>query len=150
MSTLPDPNEEVRQLFQKHVPEVAAGTVELVVVTREGGRVMVAVCSRDSNIHPVAACAGVRGIHLKSISRELSGEKVTVVLWSESAESFIRSALPLGPGAVRTPQVTLDPDAHRARVEVGRETLNYLAGDDARLRLVSKFVGWDIQLVCNG
>lgn len=149
MNTSPDPNEEVRQLFRKHVPEVVAGTVELVTVVREAGRVMVAVSSRDSGVHPVAACA--RPGCLKSISRELGGEKVAIVLWSESAEDFIRNALPSSPdlGPIRTPKVTLDAAAHQARVEVGRQTLNYLAGDDARLRLVSKFIGWDIQLVCN-
>lgn len=149
MNASPDPNEEVRELLRKHVPEVAAGAIGLVIVAREAGRVMVAVSSRDSGVHPVAACA--RPGRLNSISRELGGEKVAIVLWSESAEDFIRSALPGSPGLgpIRTPKVTLNAAAHKARVEVDRKTMNYLAGDDACLRLVSKFVGWDIQLVCN-
>lgn len=152
MSIPSHPNEEIRQLFHKHVPEVAAGVVELVFIARESGKhVMVAVRSHDKAIHPVTACVGVRGVPHRSISRELGGEKVSIVLWSESPSSLILHALaPYGPAAVRSPEVTLDDAAHQARVEVDAETLAYFSREDGtRLRLVSKLVGWDIQLVCH-
>ena len=151
MSSSSHSNDEIAQLFRKHVPEVATGVVELVAVARESGRLMVAVRSHDSAIHPVTACVGVRGVHPKSISRELGGEKVSIVRWSESPESFILHALaPYGPAAVPTPKVTLDAAAHKARVEVSPETLTYFGGEDGtRLRLASRLVGWDIQLVCH-
>lgn len=151
MSDSSHPNDEVQQLFRKHVPEVAAGIVELVAVARESGRLMVAVRSRDSSVHPVTACVGVRGVRPKSISRELGGEKVSIVLWSESPENFVLHSLsPYGPAAVRMPKVALDTATHQAKVEVDRETLAYFTGEHAvHLRLASQLVGWDIQLVCH-
>lgn len=56
MSGSSHPDEEVRELFRKHVPEIANGIVELVSIARESGRLAVAVRSRDSNVHPVTAC----------------------------------------------------------------------------------------------
>lgn len=154
MSISAQPDANVRHIFQKHVPEVAAGVVELVSIARDSGKlVMVAVRSVDTRIHPVS----VISYHFKNISREL-GEKMSVVLWSESSESFILHALaplgpvrsaPFGPGRVRAPKVKFDAAAHQARVEVDRETFAYFsAQDDTRLRLASRLVGWDIQLVC--
>jgi N utilization substance protein A len=149
MSIPSEPIGEVRQLFQKYVPEVASGVVELVSIARESGkRVAVAVRSLDAEIHPVSV---LRPDHLKSISRELGGEKIGIVLWTESPESFILHALaPYGPAAVRTPKVTLDARARQARVEVDRETLAYFSAEDGtRVRLASRLVGWEIQLVCH-
>ena len=153
MNSSAQPDAQVRHIFQKHVPEVAAGVVEIVGIARESGkRVMVAVRSVDSRIHPVS----VISYHVKNMSREL-GEKISVVLWTESPENFILHALPygparsapLGPGRVRAPKVTLDAAAHRARVEVDRETFaHFAAQDDTHLRLVSNLVGWDVQVVC--
>lgn len=145
MNISAQPDADVRHLFQKYVPEVAAGVVELVSIARESGKlVMVAVRSVDSRIHPVS----VISYHVKNIARDLS-EKISVVLWTESPESFILHALPYGPARVQAPKVTLDAAAHRARVDVDRETLAYFsAQDDTRLRLVSRLVGWDVQVVC--
>jgi transcription termination/antitermination protein NusA len=151
MITSENPNDEIRRLFQKHVPEVASGTVELVSVAREvGDRVMVAVRSHDPSIHPVSACVGERGTRPKNIMRELGGEKVSIVLWSESPEDFIVSALcPLGPKDERvpTPKVRLDAETHVANVEVSPNTLAHFSeGGVSRVRLASRLVGWDIHL----
>ena len=82
MSIPSQPNEEIERLFQKHVPEVAAGVVELVSIAREAGKeIVVTVRSRDATVHPVS----VISYHLKAIRREVS-ERVTVWLWSESPQ----------------------------------------------------------------
>ena len=82
MSIPSQPNEEIERLFQKHVPEVAAGVVELVSITREAGKeVVVTVRSRDATVHPVS----VTSYHLKAICSDV-GERVTVWLWSESPD----------------------------------------------------------------
>ena len=140
--------EEVRQLFHKHVPNVAAGIIELVAIVCDPGRVTVAVRFHDREVDTVAACSGVRGLYARSISREL-GSKITIVLWSESPESFILHALgSLGPSAVNTPRVTLEPATHQARVHVDQETLSCFDGDQGlRVSIASRLVGWDIRLV---
>lgn len=72
------------------------------------------------------------------------------MLWSESPENFILAALaPYGPAAVSMPKVALDAVAHLARVEVDLGTMTHFAGEGgSRVRLASKLVGWEIQLVC--
>jgi N utilization substance protein A len=113
-----------------------------------GDRVLVAVHSHDLSVDPVSVCTGKAAIHSKIMVREL-GEAVSIILWSESPESFVLHAIgSLGPSAVRTPKVRLDAAAHCARVVVGRETLEYFSAQgDSRLRLASQLVGWEIQIV---
>jgi len=152
MKASQNPADEIRHLFQKHVPEVASGVVELVSIAREvGDRVIVAVRSHDSSIHPVSACVGKHGTHPKNIMRELGGEKVIIVLWSESPERFLLNVVAIfnpAAGRRRTPKVTLDAATHIAQVEVTPETLAYLSEQgEARVRLVSRLVGWDIHLL---
>src|SRR3954470_20767436 len=139
-------DEEVRSAFRRHVPEVAAGVVELVSIAREAGRyVMVTVRSHASDVHPVSVCTGPRA---KSIMAELAGDKVTILLWSESvAELIMHTMLPGQMGRSRTPKVTLDAETHQAQVQVEPETFErMIASDGLLLRLASRLVGWDIKL----
>ncbi len=151
MSAPKNPDDDIiRRLFEKHVPEVASGVVEIVAVARDvGDHALVAVRSRDRSVHAVSACVGACGVHPKNIVRELHGEKVTIVLWSEEAESFVLNALaPFGSGAVQTPKVALDSTSHVARVYAAPETLAYFSQQpQSRLKLASELVGWDIKLV---
>lgn len=143
-------DEEVRQVFQKHVPEIANGEIEIQSIVREPGRMcVVAVRSRSPSISAVSACVGTRGSRVKEISRELGKEKLTVLLWSESIEEFIRAAVGLGRDSLdyKTPAVILDVASHEARVEVDDRTLtNLLADDGITLRLVSRLVGWKLNV----
>jgi N utilization substance protein A len=109
----------------------------------------VAVRSHDELVHAVTVCVGTNGIHPKTIMRELHGEKVSIVLWSESPERFVLNAVaPFGPSAVQTPKVSVDLDSRRARIEVGPETLAYFKAEDpSRLHLASELVGLDIEIV---
>lgn len=142
-------NEEVRSAFRKHVPEHAAGVIELVSIAREPGRyVMVTVRSHDSEVHPVSACVGKAGERVKRIVEELGGEKATILLWTESVSELIMHAMASGRmGRSRTPNVSLDASAHQARVQVEPETLERMTSNDGLLlRLASRLVGWDIKL----
>ena len=80
---------------------------------------------------------------------ELGGEKVGILLWSESiTELIMRTMLPGRMGRSRTPKVTLDAERHQARVEVEADTLERMnASDGLLLRLASRLVGWDIKLL---
>ena len=142
-------NEEVWSAFRKHVPEVAAGVVELVSVAREpGSRLLVAVRSHDTQTHPVSACVGKDGARIKSITAELGGEKIAVLQWSDSVKELImHTMLPGRMGRSRTPAVTLNATTRQARVQVEPETLERMTTNDGLLlRLASRLVGWDIKL----
>jgi N utilization substance protein A len=145
-------DQEVRELYRKHVPEVACGVVEVVAVAREVGQyTMVAVRSHDSCIDPLSACVGKGAVLSKAIMRELGGG-IRVVLWSESVREFIeRTMLCRKRGPLRSPKVTLDETTHQAHVQVEPETVEYMTSREGLfLRLASRLVGWDIQLVPYG
>jgi len=140
-------DEAVRLAFQEHVPEVAAGVVEVVSIAREPGRhVMVSVRSHASDVHPISVCTRVC---LKNIIAELGGDKVTVLQWSESvAEVIMHTMLPGRLGRSRPPKVRLDAERHQAWVQVDPETMErMIASDELLLRLASRLVGWDIKLL---
>ncbi len=84
----------VRRLFETEIPELVDGTVMLYAVVREAGiRSKVAVYSNNEKVDPIGACIGERGSRIASILKELNGERVDLVLYSEDPEEFIKNAL---------------------------------------------------------
>jgi N utilization substance protein A len=96
VSATPEQKDQIRQLFRKHVPEVADGLVEIVSIAREvGHKSYVAVRARDENVEPVGVCIWPRGSRLEAMTAELNGEYFTVVLWEEAPERFITNSFGL-------------------------------------------------------
>ena len=84
----------VRRLFESEIPELIDGTVLLYGVAREAGvRSKVAVYSQDPNVDAKGACIGEKGSRIANILKELNGEKIDLVLYSENIEEFIKEAL---------------------------------------------------------
>lgn len=84
----------VKRLFESEIPELADGTIQLYSVAREPGvRSKVALYSTNENIDPIGACIGERGSRIGNILKELNGEKVDLVLYSEDPQEFIANAL---------------------------------------------------------
>jgi N utilization substance protein A len=138
MSATPESEEEVRQLFRRHVPEVNAGAVEIVCVARDvGRRSYVAVHSRAAEVDPVGACTGVRGVRAKAMVADFKGEHLTIVRWDESPERFIRNAFGGRPPA----EVVLDQAASTAMV-----TIQQSPPRPSDIQLVSELTGWTISL----
>ena len=140
----PDGSEDIRRLFHEHVPELADGLVEIKAIARERGhRSMLAVYSSDPSVDVVGSCVGERGIRVRTVVQQLSGEHIEIVRWSESIEEFIRNAL--APVVVR--HIAFDAAAHRATVTLDSKHSDASAIGPVRLRLASKVVGWDLRLV---
>ena len=138
MSATPEAEEEVRQLFRRHVPEVNAGAVEIVCVARNvGRRSYVAVQSRAAAVDPVGACTGVRGVHAKAMVADFKGEYLTIVRWDESPERFIRNAF----GGRAPTEVVLDQAARTAVV-----TIHQSLPRPSDIQLISELTGWAISL----
>jgi N utilization substance protein A len=138
--------DEVRRVFEKHVPDVASGTVQLVAIAREPGRrVYVAVRSNDPAVNAVSACVGKGGIQPKGIVRDLGGEHLSIVLWDASDERFILNALS---GLLResTPKVFLNPTTRVAAIALAPRIVPP-AELNLHLRLTSQLVGWTIELI---
>ena len=90
------------KLFEQEVPEIYDGTVMIRGAVREAGdRAKVAVYSRERDVDPVGACVGMKGTRVQSIIRELRGEKIDIVEWSEDPVLFVTNAHQPGQGAAR-------------------------------------------------
>jgi len=135
----------VQRLFEMEVPEIYDGTVQIRAAAREAGeRTKVAVMSRDKDVDPVGACVGMKGMRVQSIIRELRGEKIDIIPYSEETVAFAQKAL--SPAKVTRVQIT-DPENHKLEVIVEDSQLSLAIGKKGQnVRLASKLIGWDIDI----
>ena len=135
----------VRELFKLEIPEVSDKIVELRNIVREPGfRTKVAVSSNDARVDPQGACIGVRGSRIRSIVDELSGERIDIIPWNDSAEIYIRKAL--SPAEIIA--IDLDRDSMRARAIVPEDQLSLAIGKRGQnVRLAAKLTGWHIDIL---
>jgi N utilization substance protein A len=136
--------EFVRRLFEIEVSEIADHTVEIKGIAREAGfRSKIAVVSHDEKVDPVGACVGMRGIRVKNIVRELSGEKIDIVRWHDDTRTFVTNAL--APAKLR--KVAVDEAMHTVRVLVDPDQLSLAIGKKGQnARLTAKLTGWKIDI----
>lgn len=134
----------VRRLFEREIPEIAEGVINLRAVAREAGyRSKIAVNSLDNKIDAVGACVGVRGTRIKNIVDELGGERIDIVRWNESLQVLIPNALQ--PAEIE--EVMLCQLLGRAVVLVRDDQLSLAIGRKGQnVRLATKLVGWDIEI----
>ena len=135
----------VQRLFEMEVPEIYDGTVQIRAAAREAGeRTKVAVASRDKDVDPVGACVGMKGMRVQSIIRELRGEKIDIIPYSEETVAFAQKAL--SPAKVTRVQIT-DPENKKLEVIVEDSQLSLAIGKKGQnVRLASKLIGWDIDI----
>jgi N utilization substance protein A len=135
----------VQRLFEMEVPEIYDGTVQIRFAAREAGeRTKVAVMSRDKDVDPVGACVGMKGMRVQSIIRELRGEKIDIIPYSEETVAFAQKAL--SPAKVTRVQI-IDPETKKLEVIVEDSQLSLAIGKKGQnVRLASKLIGWDIDI----
>lgn len=136
--------EFVRRLFELEVSEIADGTVEIKGIAREAGfRSKIAVVSRDEKVDPVGACVGMKGIRVKNIVRELSGEKIDIVRWNEDVKTFVTNSL----APARLAAIDIDEELHAVTVTVDPDQLSLAIGKKGQnARLTNKLTGWKINI----
>src|SRR6266849_945307 len=135
----------VQRLFEMEVPEIYDGTVQIRFAAREAGeRTKGAGMSRDKDVDPVGACVGMKGMRVQSIIRELRGEKIDIIPYSEETVAFAQKAL--SPAKVSRVQIT-DPENKKLEVIVEDSQLSLAIGKKGQnVRLASKLLGWDIDI----
>src|SRR6201997_1158922 len=135
----------VQRLFEMEVPEIYDGTVQIRAVAREAGeRTKIAVESRDKDVDPVGACVGMKGMRVQSIIRELRGEKIDIIPYSEETVAFAQKAL--SPAKVTRVQI-IDPETRHLEIIVEDTQLSLAIGKKGQnVRLASKLIGWDIDI----
>ena len=137
--------EFVRTLFRLEVSEIAEGVVEIMGVARDPGyRSKLAVRTHDEKVDPVGACVGLKGARVRNIVRELNGEKIDIVRWSDDIKQYVTQALApakletieVGPEGRNTVHVTVAPDQYS--LAIGKRGQN--------VRLTSKLTGWNVEI----
>jgi len=134
----------VRRLFELEVSEISDGTMEIKGIAREAGyRSKVAVISHDERVDPVGACVGIRGMRVKNIVRELNGEKIDIVRWSDEIKKLVTNSL--APAQLKA--VDVDEPTHTITVTVDGDQLSLAIGKRGQnARLTSKLIGWRVDI----
>ena len=137
--------ELVMRLFEQEVPEIYDGTVQIKGCAREAGeRTKIAVQSRDRDVDSVGACVGMKGMRVQSIIRELRGEKIDIIEYSDDPVTFATHAL----SPAKVSRITiLDPLEKHMEVIVDDSQLSLAIGKKGQnVRLAAKLLGWKIDI----
>jgi N utilization substance protein A len=137
--------ELVQNLFQSEVPEIYDNTVTIRAIAREAGeRTKIAVQSRDKDVDPVGACVGMKGMRVQSIIRELRGEKIDIIEYSDEITTFAEKALQ--PAKVSRVSIS-DLTDKQLEVIVDDTQLSLAIGKKGQnVRLAAKLLGWKIDI----
>jgi len=137
--------EFVSKLFEMEVPEIYENIVEVKGVVREAGdRTKIAVGTKDAQVDPVGACVGMKGSRVQAVVRELRGEKIDIIPWSEDPRIFIAKAL--SPAVVEKVGVT--EEDRSALAVVADSQLSLAIGKKGQnVRLAAKLTGWKIDIL---
>ncbi|MFJ3958681.1 transcription termination factor NusA [Arthrobacter sp. NPDC090010] len=135
----------VRKLFELEVPEIADGSVEIVALAREAGhRTKMAVRANRPGINAKGACIGEMGSRVRAVMNELNDEKIDIVDFSDTPETFIANAL--SPSSVVSVTI-VDAATRSARVVVPDYQLSLAIGKEGQnARLAAKLTGWRIDI----
>ena len=137
--------ELLKRLFEMEVPEIYDGTVVIKSAVREpGDRAKIAVTSTERDVDPVGACVGMKGSRVQSIIKELRGEKIDIIEWSEEPSIFAANAL--SPAKVNKVNIT-NIEKKQMEVIVNEDQLSLAIGKRGQnVRLATKLVGWNIDI----
>ena len=137
--------ELLERLFEMEVPEIYDGTVVIKSCVREPGeRAKIAVVSNERDVDPVGACVGMKGARVQAIIRELRGEKIDIIEWSEEPSVFAANSL--SPAKVNQVRIT-DIENRQMEVIVNEDQLSLAIGKRGQnVRLATKLVGWNIDI----
>src|SRR6266849_1318555 len=137
--------ELVMRLFEQEVPEIYDGTIVIKGCAREAGeRTKIAVQSRDRDVDSVGACVGMKGMRVQSIIRELRGEKIDIIEYSDEPVVFATHAL--SPAKISRVLI-IDPLGKHMEVIVHDSQLSLAIGKKGQnVRLAAKLLGWRIDL----
>ncbi len=133
------------KLFEQEVPEIYDGTVMIRGAVREAGdRAKVAVFSRERDVDPVGACVGMKGTRVQSIIRELRGEKIDIVEWSEDSVLFVTNAI--SPAKVQRVSIVSDTEKVMEVVVEDKQLSLAIGKKGQNVRLAAKLLQWKIDI----
>ncbi len=134
----------VQKLFEREVPEMSSGSVEVKAISREAGvRTKMAVFSNQSGVDPVGSCVGQKGVRVQAVTNELGGERVDIIQYSDDVRDLIKAAL----SPAENLSVKLEEKTKTAIVKAPEDQLSLAIGKDGQnARLAAKLTGWKIEI----
>jgi N utilization substance protein A len=134
----------VERLFELEIPEISDGVVQVKGIAREAGhRTKIAVHSTDEKVDPIGACVGLRGARVKNVVRELNGEKIDIIKWSEDTGTYVGNAL----SPAKLKKVQVNDVEQTVAVIVSEDQLSLAIGKKGQnARLTAKLVGWRVDI----
>ncbi len=134
----------VVKLFEREVPEVATGAVEIALIAREAGvRTKLAVKSTQEGVDPVGSCVGQRGVRVQEVIRELNNEKLDIIPWSDNMRTLLQGALAPAEGL----KITIDEENRVVEVTAPDDQLSLAIGRGGQnVRLAAKLTGYKITI----
>ena len=136
--------ELVMKLFEREVPEVQTGAVEIALIAREAGvRTKLAVRSTQDGVDPVGSCVGQRGVRVQEVIRELNNEKLDIIPWSDDPRLLLQGALAPAEGL----QITIHEDERLVEVTAPDDQLSLAIGRGGQnVRLAAKLTDYKITI----
>ncbi|MDG2106747.1 MAG: transcription termination factor NusA [Gammaproteobacteria bacterium] len=133
------------ELFKLEVPEVGQGLIEILGAARDPGlRAKISVKSNDPKLDAIGACVGMRGSRVQSVSNELSGERIDIIMWDEDPAKFVINAM--SPAEVLS--IVVDEDKKSMDIAVAEEQLSQAIGRGGQnVRLASELTGWNLNVM---
>jgi N utilization substance protein A len=137
--------EFIIELFKLEVPEVGEGLIDIMGAARDPGlRAKIAVRSNDPRIDPVGACVGMRGSRVQTVTNEMGGERVDIVLWNDNPAQYVINAM--APAEVLS--IVVDEDSNSMDIAVDEEQLSQAIGRGGQnVRLASELTGWELNVM---
>ena len=133
------------ELFKLEVPEVGQNIIEIMGAARDPGmRAKIAVRSNDPRLDPVGACVGMRGSRVQSVSNELAGERIDIIVWNENPAQFVINAM--SPAEVLS--IVVDEEKQSMDIAVAEDKLSLAIGRGGQnIRLASQLTGWELNVM---
>jgi len=133
------------ELFKLEVPEVGQNVIDVLGAARDPGlRAKIAVRSSDPRLDPVGACVGMRGSRVQSVSNELAGERIDIILWDENPAQFVINAM----SPAVTLSIVLDEESNSMDIAVEEDKLSQAIGRGGQnVKLASELTGWTLNVM---
>jgi N utilization substance protein A len=135
----------LEELFRIEVPEIGEDVIQIKSVARDPGvRAKIAVKTNDGRIDPIGACVGMRGSRVQTVSEELNGERIDIVLWDDNPAQLVINAM--APAEVES--IVVDEETHSMDIAVRNEQLSQAIGRGGQnVRLASELSGWTLNVM---
>ncbi|MFC1495888.1 transcription termination factor NusA [Candidatus Margulisiibacteriota bacterium] len=135
----------IKKLFEMEVPEIEQGVLEIKGIAREAGRrTKIAIKSNDPNIGVIGTCVGQMGSRIQNVTREIGGERIDIIEWSDKPIKYIASALSPSKGG----KIEINEEERAVKVILGNKDLSLAIGKDGQnVRLAAKLTGYKIDIV---